>query len=767
MKNIFTITKKELRSYFNHPTGYILMVVFLSLIYFFYFKPILINSEATMRPLFDILPWILMFYVPAVTMNLVAKEKSDGTLEIIMTQPIKIWQLILGKAMGAFIFVAITLLITLTIPLSLAHFGNFDYGLIFSQYLGSLFLISALVTIGLWASSVTKNQIVAFISSMAVNFFLIFIGFEIVTTSLPYPFNLILKKISILSHFYNIARGVLDLRDVFYFICLIIIFLFLSYQTFLKIKGGQLKRYRKIGNLIIVLIIAALIFNLSGDFFKARLDLTQDKIFTLSTSTKHILANLNDPLTISLFVSKKLPVQIESQAQDVKDLLADYVASSNGKLELNVYYPDVDNSAKTLAQQKGVPPVQFNIIAKDKFQAEQSYLGLVIEKKSLASSTIGKQSDKSNSHTAKVATIPFIQRTDNLEYQLTSRIWQLTRPQIKKIAWLEGHAEASLERDFPFIQKELVKEYKIENLNLVNSQVDKSGDKKYKDIPSDIATLVVAGPRQAISAAELGKINYYLQHGGSALILANPIDVNLRFMTATSTANNLNLMLGEWGVKVDNLLVYDLKSNENVTLRGRAVNYILPYPFWVRTLANQDNNILNNLRSVILPWPSPLEIIKDKLAKNTQVIPLLLTSKYAGTIGRKDLDISPQRNWPQDKLKSQLLAVALQNNSAEHPFRIVVVGNTQFVSGQFLQSSPSNGAFLLNALEWLSQDQSLATIRNKNLSRAPLIFDSESQQSAIKYANMIGVPILIILAGALVLWKRRRLSHKKFVDFNL
>jgi len=765
MKNIFTIVKKELRGYFNHPTAYILLVVFLSIIYFFYFRPVLITGETTLRPLFDILPWILMFYVPAVTMGLVAKEKNDGTLEILMTQPIKPWQIIIGKALSAFLFISFSLLITLSIPFSLAHFGDFDYGLIFSQYLGSLFLIAGLVAIGFWASAITKNQIIAFISSMAVNFLLIFIGFEMVTTSLPYPFNLIFKKVSILGHFYNIARGVLDLRDVIYFICLIIIFLFLSYQAFLRMRGGRLKIYKKFNNLIILLLVVALIVNLSGNFISGRIDLTQGKIFTLSSSTKNIISNLSTDLTINLFISKKLPAQITSQAQDVKDLLADYVALSNGKIKLKIYHPDSDSQAKTLAEQQGIPPVQFNVIAKDEFQAKQGYLGLSIVKMAASTASDSTSSKTQTADSQRPAVIPFIQRTDNLEYQLSSFIWQLTKTETKKVVWLTGHGEKSLWQDFPTIQQELSKEYQLTSLDLASPQ-NKNSKKElplYQDIPADTAVLVIAGPQEAISAAELGKINYYLQHGGSALILARSFDVNLQSMTATSTAANLNLMLNEWGVKVDRALAYDLKSNENVTLRGRSVNYILPYPLWLRALASPHNNVLGNLKAVILPWASPLELIKNKLKKDTKVIPLLTTSKYAGKIGPAALDISPQRHWPSDNLSSQLLAVALENKFNGRLSRLLVVGNSQFSTEQFLSNSPANAVFMLNAIEWLSQDQALAAIRSKNLSRAPLLFTSDSQRQTVKYLNVIGIPLLVILAGVLILWRRRKISHRTFV----
>jgi len=204
--SMFTIIKKEIRSYFNSPLAYVLLVVFLGLINFFYFKNIFLSGVATLRPMFSLLPWFLLFFVPALTMGLLAKEKENGTLEILVTQSIKPRNIILGKFFGTLIFVSIAILLTLIIPISLSGAGNFDLGVIFSQYLGSIFLAAGFTALGLFASSITKNSIISFILGIAFNFIFIIIGFEMVVLSLPSWLGNFLNNLSIFGHYDSIAR---------------------------------------------------------------------------------------------------------------------------------------------------------------------------------------------------------------------------------------------------------------------------------------------------------------------------------------------------------------------------------------------------------------------------------------------------------------------------------------------------------------------------------------------------------------------------------
>jgi len=386
MSNIIAIIRKELRSYFTQPLAYILLVVFLGLSSFFYFRAVLVSQQLTLRPLFGFLPWILLFFIPALTMGLLAKEKESGTLEILTTQKVSYKEIVLGKFLAVLSFIFIAILITLIIPFSLALTtkggGGWDWGIIFSQYLGSFFLAATFIGVGLFASSLTKNQIAAFILGVTFIFVLIFLGSNTVLLALPHPFNLFVQKLSILDHYQGIARGVLDLRDLIYFLSLIFLFLYLTTFFFFKeLRNKKEKRCKWSWKAVIAFVILALCINLVSDKVKARFDLTQERVFTLSSATKKIISQVENEVELSLFVSKKLPVQISYQAQQIKDTLSDYQKFSNGKVKFNIYYPDADEAAKSKAQEFNIPPVQFNVVSQDEFQIKQGYLGIGISLK--------------------------------------------------------------------------------------------------------------------------------------------------------------------------------------------------------------------------------------------------------------------------------------------------------------------------------------------------------------------------------------------------
>jgi len=752
LSNVSTILKKELRSYFSQPTAYILLVVFLAISYFFYFRPVLISGESSLRPLFNILPWILMFLVPAITMGLLAREKDNGTIELLSTQPITNLDILIGKTLGAFIFIAIAILITLTIPLTLASYGDFDWGIIISQYIGTMFLAASLSAIGVWVSSITKNQIVAFVLGVAINFILIFVGFEMVLLSLPNPFDLILKNLSIFDHFYNIARGVIDLRDVIYFILLILIFEFLAYISLIKNKGGNAnKKYKKLSNIIVIIVIVALGVNLSGGYIRGRIDITSGKIYTLSKSTKKILSEMEDEVTIELFVNKKMPAQISASVQDARDSLNDYKKNGGDKINLKIYYPDEDSEAEKLAASRGIPTVQFNVIAKDEFQTKKGYFGLV------AYSGVGE--DK------KQEIIPFIEQPGALEYKLSSFIYNSSNEQKKKISFLSGHGELDLYQEMSYLNSEMSAQYEMEPLILTETEASPNSNEQnvsYKDVPEDVAALVIAGPSQPISEAELGKINAYIETGGSVMVFARMVESNPQFLTATTTDSNINLMLNEWGVEVNKNIVYDLQSNETVTLQGGAINYIIPYPFWVKALKNNENPAVGDINSIVIPWGSSIEILENKLKPDTEINPIFTTTEFSRD-QENIFNLDPNQNWLQDDLDSYIMAVSIQNYFEGKNSRVIVAGNSLFATQDFAMKSSSNMVFVQNAIEWLAQDDILSSIRTKKLSRAPLIFESEAQKNSVKYFNMIGVPILIAIIGVIVMWLRKRRMKKKFL----
>jgi len=234
LKTIYILFKKELMSYFNSPIAYIIIGVFLVVGNWLFFKNFFIFGEASMRDYFSLLPWIFLFLAPALTMRLWAEEKKTGTVEFLLTLPVTDWQVVLAKFLGSLVFMFISLLLTITIPISLANLGDIDMGPIIGGYLGSLFLGGAYLSLGLFISSLTKNQIIAFVLGLVASFVAFIIGSDFLLLGVPNFLAGIMKFLGLGSHFYNISKGVIDSKDVIYYLSFIFIFLWLNSQVIKK-----------------------------------------------------------------------------------------------------------------------------------------------------------------------------------------------------------------------------------------------------------------------------------------------------------------------------------------------------------------------------------------------------------------------------------------------------------------------------------------------------------------------------------------------------
>lgn len=233
---MFSILKKEINSFFASPIGYLVIAVFLLLngLFLWLFKGefnVLDNGFADLSSFFLLSPWIFIFLIPAVTMRSFSDEKKQGTLELLLTKPIGHMQLVLGKYFGALILVIIAILPTLLYVYTISKLGNpegnLDIGSIMGSYIGLLFLAAAYVAIGLFTSTLSDNQIVAFIVAVFICFFLFF-GFEGLSNYKLFGDSFFIEKLGMSSHFDSMGRGVLDTRDLLYFISVTLIFIVLT-----------------------------------------------------------------------------------------------------------------------------------------------------------------------------------------------------------------------------------------------------------------------------------------------------------------------------------------------------------------------------------------------------------------------------------------------------------------------------------------------------------------------------------------------------------
>ncbi|WP_299064460.1 gliding motility-associated ABC transporter permease subunit GldF [uncultured Polaribacter sp.] len=231
---MISILKKEFNSFFASPIAYLVIGVFLLMngLFLWVFKDdfnILNTGFADLNPFFYLAPWLLLFLIPAITMKSFADEFNKGTIELLKTKPISNWQIVLGKFTASLLLVFIALLPTLTYAYTVYQLGNpvgnIDFGSTIGSYIGLLFLAATYTSIGLFTSTLSNNQIVAFLLGIFIIFFL-FYGFDAISNS--FDNNLILKKIGINEHFKSISRGVIDTRDILYFLSITIFFLFIT-----------------------------------------------------------------------------------------------------------------------------------------------------------------------------------------------------------------------------------------------------------------------------------------------------------------------------------------------------------------------------------------------------------------------------------------------------------------------------------------------------------------------------------------------------------
>lgn len=231
INKIYILFKKELMAYFNSPIAYIFIAVFLIVGNWLFFNVFFIQGQATMRNYFSLLPWIFLFLTPAITMRLWSEEKRNGTIEFLLTLPITDWQAVLGKFLGALTFLIISLALTFTIPLTIIKYGNPDLGPIIGGYLGAVLMGATFLALGSFISSLTKNQIIAFIGAVVVSFALFILGTNFVVYPAPQLLQPILKFVGLGAHSENIARGVIDTKDIIYYGSFIWIFLWLNKQV--------------------------------------------------------------------------------------------------------------------------------------------------------------------------------------------------------------------------------------------------------------------------------------------------------------------------------------------------------------------------------------------------------------------------------------------------------------------------------------------------------------------------------------------------------
>ncbi|TWI71234.1 ABC-2 type transport system permease protein [Desulfobotulus alkaliphilus] len=229
--SIRAVFKRELMSYFITPVAYVFLVIFLILQAFFTFQVsrLFESGQADLRPFFDWHPWIFLFLIPAVSMRLWSDEQRQGTLELLLTLPLSLTAIILGKFLAAWTFIALALFLTFPVVLTVLYLGNPDLSAIFCAYIGSFFMAGAFLSVGIFTSALTRSQVISFVLTLIFCLLFVLAGYppvmDMLGTSAPQSLASFIASLSFLTHFNTFAMGIFDLRDLVYYLSVIVFML--------------------------------------------------------------------------------------------------------------------------------------------------------------------------------------------------------------------------------------------------------------------------------------------------------------------------------------------------------------------------------------------------------------------------------------------------------------------------------------------------------------------------------------------------------------
>ena len=739
MKRAWNVARREFANFFDHPTAYILVVAFLGLGLFLTFRTLYAAGIATMRPFFDMLPWLFAVFLPAMTMRSLSEEQRSGTLEWLLAHPLSEVEVVAGKFLGNWIFALIALAGSLPTAIGLLLVSDVDGGIMAAQYIGAGLLAGQGVAVGLFASSLSRNQITAFMIAASASFFLVLIGTPVVLIGLPPTLGAAVSRLSVVGHFSNVARGVVDLRDVIYFVSTTALFLVLAAghmsRARLSLGRGAFRRLRT-GTASLVAVVV--VVNLVGGTIRGRLDLTNNGLYTLSDGTRQILGDLDDIVTLKLVVSDELPTELLPSLRDVRDLVSDLERAAGGQLVVENLNPDDHEDLAAEARALGITQNEFNVLRDDEFEVRRGWFGLALL------------------YADEREVIPYVNRTDDLEFRVVSSIATMTTDVKPKVSFLTGYG-AEGPNIFPSLQQSLADRYEV-------GAADVSGDTLPGLDPDTLDIIVLAGPDQQMPDELVQSVRSYVEGGGAALMLLDNNQVSPQSPTTTAVRSGLEGFLEDNGLRMDAGMALDFSSNSTISMgRQGLFNVVRPYPLWPIGLRGDDHTTTRDLSNLSVGWATAV-VISD-----TSRVDRLWVTSAAGDIQPAGGIIMPEAlTQPEaDDLQTVTLAVAIEAaeaEGAEAGGRVIVVGDVDFLQEQFVRSNPQNLLFVANAIDWLAQDEALIDIRSKTRTPPAMVFTSDFQKTALKWGNLVGMPLLFVLGGTARVTGRRRRAEARWKE---
>lgn len=787
------LIKKELKGFFASLSGYIVLAFFLVANgVFLWLVPnnynIIDSGMADMQSFFSLAPTLYLFLVPVLCMRLFAEERRSGTLELLFTRPVSVSKIVLAKYLAGFMLVFLSVLPTLIYPVSLYFLaqpvGHIDTGGIIGSYIGLLFLSGIYVAASVWASALTDNQIVAFLYGMVLSF-LLFAGFDFLS-DLPIlsSFQNELLNLGINYHYEPMSRGVIALNDIVYFLSVILLFLWLTVRRF------HVTRLR-----VIYVIPFLILLNIASSFFYLRADITNDRRYTLSDNTKHLLRELDRNIEIDIFLAGNLPPGMQKLQYATTRMLEEFRRITGYRVHYNIVDPTEIQDPKEQKQlaaylvSRGILPVNLNKKSDDGRLVQQIiFPGLIVYGDSTEVSVSLLQNVPGHSGEENINS-----SVEALEYEITKALRLIARKDKKSVAIMTGHGELSY-NELSDISRTLLYYY---NVDFVSADTLAEDYNRY-------AALIIAKPTTDFSERDKYIIDQYAMNGGNILWCVDEVDVNEAILREQETTYavyrplNIEDMLFKYGVRINPDLVLDgnCVSIPVVTGMNGTIPQYNPGPWYYSPLLlpHRSNPITAGIQPVRVNYANTIDTVGgvDGLQKRI----LLATSRYAAALKTPcpvSLTITEEKMTPQMFNKRYLPIAVMVEGNFESLFKyrpldnktfkpesgyskMIMVADGDIICNKFhgvgenLSIVPlgydeysgqmyGNRDFILNCINTLCDDEGWMQLRGRNLSL--YLLNKTKLKSERTYWEMLNllVPVLLVAGGGVLFWGIRRKKY--------
>lgn len=380
------IAGKELTLFFASPIAWLFLASFaaITLFVFFWGEAFFARNIADVRPLFEWMPLLLIFLCSTLTMRLWSEERRSGTLEHVLTQPVPLWQFVVGKFTGCLVLLLVALAVTLPLPLSVAALADIDWGPVWAGYIATFLLGAAYLSIGLFVSARADNQIVSLIAAVALCGLFWIIGTPLVTNFFGNDTAELLRQLGTGARFDDITRGVLDLRDLYYYLSIIGCFLALNVLTLEQERWslrGDRKRHSAFKGFVALVLLNVLGANLwLGQLGFLRADTTEGNQYSISDATRSYLAQLQEPLLLRGYFSAKTHPLLAPLVPQLQDLLQEYAIAGQGQVRVEIVDPVQEPELEEEAnRQFGIEPVPFQVADRYQSSIVSSYFNVLVK----------------------------------------------------------------------------------------------------------------------------------------------------------------------------------------------------------------------------------------------------------------------------------------------------------------------------------------------------------------------------------------------------